>query len=204
MEPVKPPEAEIMRVTGLWQTLIREKTEIDPTHIAGWDKICYFVGWVGFALKRNRIAAENFDPPPWKLPSRGLYFHGAPGRYKTYLSRTIAKALGISFYDVYKIDRMWMQYGADMWNAYVFQDLKSGHCVIDDLGAEAGYHYFGNKTVFAEVFEKRMRCLDNSGILTIVTSNFNMSHWESDPRLYSRLKGLCVPFLFGGEDRRQK
>lgn len=204
---VNPPREAVREFAEKWTKHVAEKTNIVTTHIFGWEKICRFVGHMMAATIGNAERRRQNRTGRFFFPEKGLYLYGFPGRFKTYVGREMASFLKIPFYDVFSIDRQWQKSGAEMWSTPAFRDLQCGHCVIDDLGAEAGHKHYGGGSCFPELIKKRMDLLDQRRVITIITSNISPetlgeSDDANDKRAHSNILGMCTPILFGGPDAR--
>lgn len=74
------------------------------------------------------------------------------------------------------------------------------YLIIDDLGAEKPTDYVRQATYYV-INHREMHELP-----TFITTNFSMSHLDEniDPRISSRIAGMCEILRFEGKDRRIK
>lgn len=77
---------------------------------------------------------------------------------------------------------------------------KVPYLVLDDLGAEKATEYVRQATYFI-INHREMNLLP-----TFITTNFSMDHLDEniDPRISSRICGMCEIMRFEGKDRRIK
>ena len=75
---------------------------------------------------------------------------------------------------------------------------KTPYLIIDDLGAEKPTEYVRQATYYI-INHREMNLLP-----TFITTNFSMDHLDEnlDPRISSRIAGMCDIMRFEGNDRR--
>ena len=202
-EKTLPPEEEIRRHEEEFRQAV-VRTSIDTTNIANWSWIVRYAGMMRAALRGNFLCRQEDLPEKYLYPEKGFYFYGGTGRYKSYVARTLARFLGIPFYETHEIESDFLRWKDEFWKMEVYKGLRWGHCVIDDMGAESGQKVYGNIFPFSLLLKKRMDLKDRYGFTTIITSNFALDNdlQEADERTYSCIMGMCLPLAFGGDDAR--
>lgn len=204
-EKVHPPEEEILRREEEFSRAIAQ-TSIDTTHIQNWPWIVRYAGMMKAAMVGNARCRYENEPEKYRFPEKGFYFYGGTGRYKSYTARTLAKFLGIRFFETHELEADFLRWKDAFWKMEAYRSLHWSHCVIDDLGADTGQKVYGNAFPFASLLKRRMDLLDRHGFTTILTSNIppDETLHTSDERTYSCLMGMSIPLLFAGDDARLK
>lgn len=180
-----------------------------------WDRMANYGVPLKIILNQFPLSPSltKFIPPKTGVELsqyRGPYFFGASGTGKT----TGAVMLVYEWLKQFKQWPTWafINYpkfimelqdtfrGKD--SAYDFIDTiaQKTLLVIDDLGAEKPTEYVRQATYYL-INEREANCLP-----TIITSNFSLDYLESniDPRIASRIKGMCELVEMKGRDLRIK
>jgi len=152
-----------------------------------------------------------------------LYIHGKAGVGKTVLACSLAKAYirqdyavkFISFpafimelqgmfrgdKDVYEYAKEIAWYPEKIESNPTYKEItREGILIIDDLGAVKLTEWVQQMTYYI-INEREMRVLP-----TIITSNFNLNEIDKmiDPRVSSRIGGICEILQMNGKDRRNE
>ena len=141
-----------------------------------------------------------------KRDNIGLLFWGAVGTGKSFLAGCIANALleqeipvrMTNFEEV--LNDLSSNFSEK--NEYIKSLCRFPLLILDDFGMERGTEY-GLEQIYA-VIDGRYR----SGKPLIVTTNLTLNELNNPrdtahPRIYDRLKEMCVPLNFSGEGRRR-
>lgn len=152
------------------------------------------------------------------MEGESFYLTGTPGTGKTFLGLLVAKYMTGKHQDLHghvKINKA-VQYisfpsfilqlqssfndKVDAFDLLNDQARDPRFLLIDDFGAE-GLTDFVRRAVYFMINER-----DLSGRQTIITSNYTIKQIDSqiDPRISSRIAGMCSIVELGGEDRRIK
>lgn len=191
-----------------------EKQKIEEDRV--WQEMEHYLVPKKICQKRFPInpAFKRFVPPRCLSDLeryRGPYFFGASGTGKT----TSATALVYEWLKMFGRQHpsfMFINYpkfimelqdtyrGKD--SAYDFLDgvAQKDLLVVDDLGAEKPTEYVRQATYYL-INEREANCK-----ATIITSNFSLDFLEEniDPRIASRIKGMCDMVELKGRDLRGK
>jgi len=153
-----------------------------------------------------------------------LFIHGKAGVGKTVLACSLAKLYIKQGYDVkfisypsfimelqgmFRQDKDVYRYAKEVawhpeyldaiaqWNG---DPIRKGILIIDDLGATKISEFVQQITYYI-INEREMKMLP-----TIITSNFNLNEINTiiDPRVSSRITGMCEIKKLDGADRRKK
>ena len=147
---------------------------------------------------------ENF--PEFLKAGKGLLFFGSVGVGKSFLAACICNALIDNGYTAYmtNLSRLDKQIFSAKDKQEVIDGLERFDLlVIDDFGIERQTDYM-NENVYAVIEARR-----GSGLPMILTTNLTAEQLsagqdEVKNRIMSRLKEVCIPIQFTGQDRRAK
>ena len=165
--------------------------------------------------KYRKISKEDLDSEEKKkiyaeaLENKSFFFHGGAGTGKTFLACLIGKDLILKGKNVQYISfpafiiRLQSSFRDNEESAY---ELLSKYAkepeilIVDDLGAE-GLTPLVQRSIYYIINEREQ--WDKQ---LIVTSNFSLTEIDEqiDPRISSRIKGICEVIKIGGKDRRLK
>lgn len=165
--------------------------------------------------KYKNITQEDLDSKEKQevykqaLEGRSFFFTGGAGTGKTYLACFIGKVLLLKGKNVQYLSfpkfviRLQSSFRDDEESAYNLLNRyvnESEVLIIDDLGAE-GLTPLVQRAIYFIINEREQ--WDKQIILT---SNFSLTEIDEqiDPRISSRIKGICEIIKFAGKDRRLK
>lgn len=143
-----------------------------------------------------------------KMKGRSIFLNGSVGTGKTVFMASMAKDVIRSGGEV-----KWISYPAfimELQNAFADNSKKNpyeiaesvaryqGWLAIDDLGAEKLTDFVRQITYYI-INEREQRCLP-----VLITSNFTLQkiNDQIDPRIASRIAGLCETLRMSGDDKR--
>lgn len=139
----------------------------------------------------------------FKASGIGLMFYGKVGNGKTYMAACIANALIEQLIPVCMTTTTKILNMSFDERRYFLQDLsKYELLIIDDFGIERTSE-FALEQVYTVIDERY-----KSGLPLIVTTNLVPSEFAENTemgkkRIYSRVREMCQPLQFTGEDRRE-
>lgn len=179
----------------------REDIKIEREKSLIQDRIAYKI-----PLKYQQIESDH--PELLKIDKpESLFITGNTGAGKTVLACSIAKKSIRNLQDITYISypafimELQSAFKKDHENPFdmaekVAKDEKI--LFIDDLGAEKITDFVRQITYFI-LNEREQKCL-----ITVITSNFSLSQLDEqvDPRISSRIAGMCRVIKLTGEDRR--
>lgn len=157
-------------------------------------------------LKYQKIESDH--PEFLKMSmSENLFLTGSTGTGKTVLACSIAKKAIRNYEEISYISypafimKLQNAFKKDTENPFEIAEgvaKDSNILFIDDLGAEKITDFVRQITYFI-LNEREQRCLK-----TVITSNFSLSQLDEqvDPRISSRIAGMCRVIKMSGEDRR--
>ena len=152
-----------------------------------------------------RWYVENWEKA--KEENIGFLFWGGVGTGKSYLAGCIANALMEQEVSVcmtnfaFVLNELAANFAGR--NEYISRLCSFPLLIIDDFGMERGTEY-GLEQVY-NVIDSRYR----SGLPLIVTTNLTLQELQNPPdtpheRIYDRLREMCQPVYFSGENQRKQ
>lgn len=159
-----------------------------------------------FPSKYHAIETDNKQFIDIKQPM-SLFITGNTGSGKTVFACSIGKKhlrnnLDVKFISypsfIFKLQN---SFGNDKENSYDLAEecaIFPGLLIIDDLGAEKITDFVRQMTYY--ILNER----EQRELLTVITSNFSLNQLDEqvDPRVSSRIAGMCKVIKLNGKDRR--
>lgn len=207
----------------------RQEAGLDTADIHPWETVLEFAARCMCIRDRTFEIARAVEEKPqgYPLPERGLLLIGPVGTGKSMTARSLSALLRIEYFSVRELDLDYSRHGSAVFSE---RDPRIGdyfkswykHCILDDLGAEAGRSHFGNPPVIRDLLARRWDLWQRHGVLTIITSNLPLEYIpkekpdeEKRPApdnirdrygelIFSRISQMCDVVKFLGEDRRLK
>lgn len=165
--------------------------------------------------KYRKIVIEDLDSKEkneiydMALEGKSYFFHGGAGTGKTFLACLIGKDLTLKNKNVQYLSfpafvvRLQSSFRDNEESAYQLLNRYAKEpevLILDDLGAE-GLTPLIQRSIYYIINEREQ--WDKQ---IIITSNFSLTEIDEqiDPRISSRIKGICQIVKIGGKDRRLK
>jgi hypothetical protein len=159
-----------------------------------------------YCARYNAGRVRVDEPPPYRMPERGLLLFGAHGLGKSEFLSRFAAMMDLEIFDARDIAWEFQVGGAAAVDA-MLRPHNNADIIIDDIGNEDEALSFGNAFSMATILDKRYRLWSMpNGVRTFLASNADRAAIE---KLYgkaalSRIQGMCDVVEFYGTDRRSE